>query len=208
LRSGSQKGDMSRKKANRSQDPWRDDALEAVRTLRSGGVIVHATDTVWGIACDATNEEAVAKLRSLKGKDSDSPILVLVGDEGLIEKHITDVPKAAWDLFEHNDRPTTVIMPGGKNVAPTILGTGNSLGIRLVHDDWTVFVSRGLGKPLASSSANLSGLPTPPDYDSIDESILEGADFVSSHRRSDRSQGRPSFIGSFDSSGRFKILRS
>ncbi|PCJ81469.1 MAG: translation factor Sua5 [Bacteroidetes bacterium] len=202
------RGRVARKKVNRNSEVWREDALEAVRTLRSGGVIVHATDTVWGIACDATNEDAVMKLRTIKGKKSDSPILVLVADEGLIEKHISDVPDAAWDLFEHNDRPTTVIMPGGKNVTPSILGEGNSLGMRLVKDVWTTFVSRGLGRPLASSSANLSGSPTPIDFNSIDNSIIKGADFVSSHRRSDNSHSKPSFIASFDSAGRFKILRS
>jgi len=145
---------MSRKKKNNS--PWLDDALEAVRTLRAGGVIIHRSDTVWGVACDATNSEAVSKLRKLKRRDDNSPILVLVADNGLIEKHFSDIPEAAWDLFEHSNRPTTVIMPGGKGVDPSILGPEDSLGIRLVHDEWTQFVSRGLARPLASSSANIT----------------------------------------------------
>ena len=197
---------MSRKKKN--SIPWEDDALEAVRTLRAGGVIIHKSDTVWGVACDATNAEAVSKLRKLKMRDDASPILVLVADIGLIERHFSEIPDAAWDLFEHSNRPTTVIMPGAKGVDPSILGSEGSLGIRLVHDEWTQFVARGLARPIASSSANLTGSPTPINYDSISHEILEGADFISLHRRSELDSSSPSFIVAFDTSGRFKILRS
>ena len=197
---------MSRKKKNNS--PWLDDALEAVRTLRAGGVIIHRSDTVWGVACDATNSEAVSKLRKLKRRDDNSPILVLVADNGLIERHFSDIPEAAWDLFEHSNRPTTVIMPGGKGVDSSILGPEDSLGIRLVHDEWTQFVSRGLARPLASSSANITGSPTPINFDSITLEMLDGADFTSSHRRSELDSSSPSFIAAFDANGRFKILRS
>ena len=197
---------MSRKKKNNS--PWLDDALEAVRTLRAGGVIIHRSDTVWGVACDATNSEAVSKLRKLKKRDEDSPILVLVADNGLIERHFSDMPEAAWDLFEHSNRPTTVIMPGGKGVDPSILGPEDSLGIRLVHDEWTEFVSRGLGRPLASSSANITGSPTPINFDSISPEMVDGADFTSSHRRSELDKSNSSFLAAFDTRGRFKILRS
>ena len=197
---------MSRK--NKNNTPWRDDALEAVRTLRAGGVVVHRSDTVWGVVCDATNSDAVSKLRKLKMRDDTSPILVLVADDGLIEKHIAEVPDAAWDLFENSDRPTTVIMPGGRSVDPSILGPEDSLGIRLISDEWTQFVARGLARPLASSSANITGSPTPLNFDSISPEILDGADFISSHRRSERENSCSSFIAAFDASGRFKILRS
>jgi len=197
---------MSR--TNKKNIPWQDDALEAVRTLRAGGVIVHRSDTVWGVACDATNSEAVSKLRKLKMRDNTSPILILVADDGLIERHISEVPDAAWDLFENSDRPTTVIMPGGKNVDPSILGPEDSLGIRLIRDQWTQFVARGLARPLASSSANITGSPTPPNFDSISSEILDGADFISSHRRCEKDNSCSSFIAAFDAYGRFKILRS
>jgi|TARA_B110000196_G_scaffold38301_1_gene28850 L-threonylcarbamoyladenylate synthase len=197
---------MSRKKKNNT--PWQDDALEAVRTLRAGGVILHKSDTVWGVACDATNPEAVSKLRKLKMRDDASPILVLVADNGLIERHFSEIPDAAWDLFEHSNRPTTVIMPGAKGVDPSILGPDDSLGIRLIQDEWTQFVARGLARPLASSSANLTGSPTPINYDSISPEILNGADFTSLHRRSELESSSSSFIAAFDTSGRFKILRS
>ena len=197
---------MSRRK--KKSEPWRDDAIEAVRNLRAGNVIVHATDTVWGIACDATNPSAVKKLRELKNRSEDSPILVLVADEGQIERHFGKVPDAAWDLFEHSDKPTTVVLPGGKGVDESILGSDGSLGIRLAKDPWIHFVASGLGSPIASTSANLSGSPTPTNFESIESEILEGADFISSHRRFESSGKTSSFIVSFDSSERFKILRN
>jgi L-threonylcarbamoyladenylate synthase len=130
-----------------------------------------------------------------------------VAEEVQIEKHFEHVPDAVWDLFEHNDRPTTVVMPKGKGVDESILAEDGSLGVRLVRDPWMEFVAHGLGHPIASTSANISGSPTPSNFDAIDSKIIEGADFVSAHRRSDRTVNTSSFIVSFDTSERFKILR-
>ncbi|MEC7654350.1 MAG: Sua5/YciO/YrdC/YwlC family protein [Bacteroidota bacterium] len=195
---------MARKKA---VEPWRDDALEAVRTLRAGGVILHASDTVWGLACDASNSDAIAKLRSLKGRDEGTPILVIASDDGMIQNHVESVPEAAWDLYDAADRPTTIVLPGGRGVDSSILGPGGSLAVRRINEPWCEFVIRGLGKPIASSSANLSGVPTPKSFSDIDSSIAVGVDFVSSHRKSEVLNTPPSFMVSFDTEGRFKILR-
>ena len=195
---------MARKK---QVEPWREDALEAVRTLRSGSVILHATDTVWGLACDATNPEAVAKLRAIKGRDNVSPILVLASDESMILKHAEEVPDAAWELYDCADRPTTIVLPNGKGVDPSILGEGNSIAIRRIEEPWCEFVIKGLGNPVASSSANLTGEPTPNSFNSIAPSITVGVDFVSSHRKSEVLSSPPSFMVAFDENGRFNILR-
>jgi L-threonylcarbamoyladenylate synthase len=169
--------------------------------------VLHASDTVWGLACDATNPIAVSKLRAIKGRDSSSPILVLAADDGLIQKIMEDVPDAAWELFDCADRPTTIVMPKGKNVDKSILGPTGSLAVRRVEDSWCAFVSRGLNRPIASSSANLSGSITPTEFKSIDSSIVVAVDFVSSHRKSEVLNSSPSFMVEFDASGRFKILR-
>lgn len=186
--------------------PWKDDALEAVRTLKSGGVILHATDTVWGLACDSSNPAAVAKLRAIKNRGV-SPILVLASDDGMIQNHIESVPEAAWDLFDNADRPTTIVMPHGRGVDPSILSTSGSLGIRRVDEPWCQFVIRGLNKPIASSSANLSGEPTPSEFSTVSKEIIAAVDFVSSHRRNERINSAPSFMVEFDKENRFKILR-
>ena len=196
---------MARKKINSA--PWRDDAIEAVRTLRAGGVILHATDTVWGLACDATQPEAVKKLRDIKGKPNISPLLVLVADDGLIQKHIEVVPDAAWDLFECSDKPTTVVMPGGRDVDPTILGEDKSLGIRRVEDEWSMFVSRGLNRPIVSTSANKTGASTPARFCDIERDIVNKVDFTSTHRATENTNHKSSFMVAFDKAGRFSIIR-
>lgn len=185
---------------------WKDDALQAVRVLKAGGVILHATDTVWGLACDSSNPDAVAKLRSIKNRGV-SPILVLVSDDGMIQQHLEEVPDAAWDLFDNSDRPTTIVMPKGQGVDPSILSESGSLGVRRVDEPWCQFVIRGLNKPIASSSANLSGNPTPSEYSTISKEILDAVDFVSSHRRNEKINSAHSFMVEFDQKGRFKILR-
>jgi L-threonylcarbamoyladenylate synthase len=196
---------VARKKVK--AEAWRDDALEAVRTLRSGGVVLHASDTVWGLACDATNPDAVAKLNAIKRREENTPILVLVGDDGLTQKIIEDVPEAAWELFDCSDTPTTIVMPNGKEVASSVTADNGSLAVRRVDDPWCSFVCRGLNRPIASTSANLRGVPTPKRFDSIDLSIVVAVDFVSSHRKSEELSASPSFMVEFDSEGRFKILR-
>ena len=195
---------MARKK---EIETWRDDALEALISLRSGGVILHASDTVWGLACDASNPEAIAKLRSLKGRDKVTPILVLASDDGMIQKHVEDVPEPAWELYDCADRPTTIVLPRGRGVDKSLLGPGGSLAVRRISEPWCEFVIRGLGKPIASSSANLSGEPTPKSFGEIDSSITLGVDFVSSHRKTEVLSSPPSFIVAFDEDGRFNILR-
>ncbi len=195
---------MARKKI---VEPWREDALEAVRTLRSGGVILHASDTVWGLACDSANPKAVAKIRALKGRDDSAPILVLASDDNMIQHHVENVPESAWELYDCADRPTTIVLPRGKGVDESILGPGGSLAIRRINEPWCEFVIRGLGRPVASSSANLSGVLTPKSFSEIAPSIASGVDFVSSHRKTETLTSPPSFMVGFDEEGRFKILR-
>ena len=91
--------------SRKSSEPWHDDARQAVKVLRQGGVLLHATDTVWGLACDATNDDAVRRLNELKSRHPEHPVLVLVADEGHVEELVPEVPEAAWDLMEHADPP-------------------------------------------------------------------------------------------------------
>ena len=113
----------------KSAEPWHDDARQAVKVLREGGLLLHATDTVWGLACDATNDDAVQRLNQLKSRHPEHPVLVLVADEGHVEELVTEVPDAAWDLMDHADRPTTIVYPSGKGVSPLLKGSNGSLAI-------------------------------------------------------------------------------
>ena len=189
-------------------EPWHDDARQAVRVLREGGILLHATDTVWGLACDATNDEAVKRLNALKARHPEHPVLVLVADEGNVEQLVADVPEAAWDLMEHSDRPTTVVYPSGKGVSELLKGANGSLAIRCIREDYTSYVIRGLDKPIASTSANLTGGPTPKSFREVPEELKTGVDHVSGHRQDEPpGAGVPSMMVAFDEHGRFQFLR-
>ena len=193
---------------NKRSEPWHDDARQAVRVLREGGILLHATDTVWGLACDATNDEAVKRLNALKARHPEHPVLVLVADEGHVEQLVDNVPEAAWGLMEHADRPTTVVYPSGKGVSVLLKGANGSLAIRCIREDYTAFVIRGLGKPIASTSANLTGGPTPKGFRDVPSELKDGVDHVSAHRQEEPpGAGVPSMMVAFDEQGRFQFLR-
>ena len=192
----------------KSPEPWHDDARQAVKVLREGGLLLHATDTVWGLACDATNDDAVQRLNQLKSRHPEHPVLVLVADEGHVEELVTEVPDAAWDLMEHTDRPTTIVYPSGNGVSPLLKGSNGSLAIRCVRDAYCAYVIRGLGRPIASTSANLTGGATPKNFREVPEVLKSGVNHVSLHRQQEAAgNGQTSMIVSFDSEGRFSFIR-
>ena len=176
--------------------------------LRQGGILLHATDTVWGLACDATNDDAVQRLNELKSRHPEHPVLVLVADEGHVEELVPSVPEAAWDLMEHADRPTTLVYPEGRGVSPLLLGSNGSLAIRCIRDPYSAYVIRGLGKPIASTSANVTGDPTPMGFRDVPAMLREGVDHVSTHRQQESAgAGQPSMMVAFDAAGRFSFVR-
>ena len=132
----------------RREEAWHEDARQAVQVLKQGGVLLHATDTVWGLACDATNGDAVQRMNTIKARHPIHPVLVLVADEGHVEQLVGDVPEAAWDLMELGDRPTTVVYPQGKGVSSALLGADGSLAVRCIREDYSAYVIRGLNRPL------------------------------------------------------------
>lgn len=192
----------------KSQEPWHEDARHAVKVLRDGGLLLHATDTVWGLACDATNDDAVQRLNQLKSRHPEHPVLVLVADEGHVEELVTEVPDAAWDLMEHGDRPITIVYPSGKGVSTHLLGSNGSLAIRCIRDAYCAYVIRGLGRPIASTSANLTGGPTPKSFLDVPQALQDGVHHVSLHRQKEPSgDGQPSMMVAFDKEGRFSFIR-
>lgn len=189
--------------------PWREDAIAAVRSLKAGGVILYPTDTVWGLGCRADDAEALEKLYALKGRSGAQPSLVLVDAEGLLEEYAHPVPDIAWDLLRENGpgaRPMTLVLPGGRDVTPALLSDDGSLAIRVVHDPFLQFIIRGIDVPLVSTSANLTGQPTPGHFAEIAGTLRKGVDYVCVTGR-DRRGGAPSSIVKLDAFGRIEILR-
>ncbi len=189
--------------------PWRQDAILTVRSLKAGGVILYPTDTVWGLGCRADDPEALEKLYQLKGRDGAQPSLVLLDAEGLLEEYANPVPDIAWDLLREagsSGRPMTLVLPGGRDVAPALLGEDGSLAMRVVHDPFLQFIIRGIDVPLVSTSANLTGHPTPGHFDEIPKAVRTGVDHACVTGR-DRKGSQTSSMVKLDAFGRIDILR-
>ncbi len=196
----------------------KEDLAEALRVLRSGGIIVYPTDTVWGIGCDATNAEAVQKIYRLKQREDSKSMLVLLDSEAKLNYYIAEVPEAAWTLLEATDegvngltdegvKPLTLIYPGARNIAPNLLAEDGSIGIRITNEPFTKALCAQLKHPIVSTSANISGHPTAHFYKEIGKEILEGADYVCRFRREDECPHEPSTIIKLNADGTFKIIR-
>ncbi len=188
-------------------EPWREDALKLVQALKAGGVVVSATDTVVGLACDATSAEAVARMAAMKGRPAEKSFLALVADEGQMERLLPGLPDSAWELMDQSDRPVTVVGQAADNhrLAPGMVRADGSLGVRCVVDPYLQFIIRGLGRPLASTSANLSGEPAPTRLPEVSPTLRTSADAVGTWDSGGAS--RPSWMVRFDAQGRFSVLR-
>ena len=184
------------------------DLDEAVATLRQGGIILYPTDTVWGIGCDATNEEAVQRIYALKRRQDSKSMLVLVAETHEVERLISDVPEIAYDLMELAVRPITIVYTSGASgVAPSLIGEGGSLGIRQTQEAFSSALCRQLRRPIVSTSANISGEPTPLFFSSISEEIRSGVDYIVRYRQEDNTPREPSQIIQLGTGGEVKVLR-
>lgn len=151
---------------------------KAVEVLRKGGVILYPTDTVWGIGCDATDKEAVAKVYEIKKRSDSKSLVVLASDMDMVCRYVKEVPEMAIQLVEVNDRPMTIIYPGAMGLAENVVAEDGSVGIRVPMMDFCCQLVRRLGRPIVSTSANISGAPTPKVYSEIPESIRSAVDLV------------------------------
>ena len=180
---------------------------KTVGILKEGGVILCPSDTVWGLSCDATNAPAVARLGEIKGQES-GPYLVLIDQDGRLHRIVKEVPEMAWEILELSSSPTSLVLPGGQNVAADVLGEDGSLGLRIVNDDFLKLVIRKLGNPIVSSSANTSGQKTPAVFSEIDPRMVSAVDYAVKYRRDDISRSKSSSIIKLGLKGEVKVLRT
>jgi len=185
----------------------KDDLQQALETLRKGGIILYPTDTVWGIGCDARNEEAVRKIFRLKQREDSKSMLCLLDAAGKLQGYVEEVPEMAWDLIELTTKPLTIIYPGAKNVAPSLIAEDGSLGIRITGEKFTQALCNALHAPLVSTSANISGQPAARNYPEVSEAILNGVDYVVRYRRDDLSESQPSSIIKLGLHNEIKVIR-
>lgn len=187
------------------------DLDEAVRVLREGGVIVYPTDTVWGIGCDATNEEAVQKIYALKHRADTKSMLVLLDAPGKLQGYVEEIPEAAWDLLEctsdGTQRPMTIIYPNARNLAKNLIAEDGSVGIRITGEAFSKALCERLKRPIVSTSANISGEPTAKNFSQISQQVLAQADYVCQYRRDDEEEKQPSSIVKLGLHNEIQIIR-
>lgn len=181
---------------------------EALEVLKKGGVILYPTDTVWGLGCDATNPEAVAKIFALKKRDDSKSLVLLASDLDMVARYIREIPPMAIDLVEVNDAPMTIIYPGAQFLAPNTVAEDGSVGIRIPLNDFCVELIRKFRKPIVSTSANISGSPTPKNFSQIEEEIKNGVDYTVDRRLEEGSTGKSSQIIKIGLRGEVEIIRA
>ena len=175
--------------------------------MAAGGLILYPTDTIWGIGCDATNEEAVRKVYALKRRSDHKAMLLLMDSSAKLNYYVQEVPDVAWDLIELADSPLTVIYSGARNVAPNLLAEDGSVGIRITQEEFSHKLCERFRKPLVSTSANVSGAPSPANFSEISETIKSGVDYIVRYRQEDLSKAVPSHIIKLGAGGLVKIIR-
>lgn len=183
------------------------DLDQALDTLKSGGLILYPTDTIWGIGCDATNEEAVQRVFTLKGREKEKSMILLLHNDNQLAGYISEVPEVAYELIEASDKPLTVIYSKGKNLAPSVLATDGSVGIRVVQHPFCTQLLQRFRRPIVSTSANISGAPSARSFYDIDDQIRSGVDYVVNYGQEMIGDGKPSTVMRLDPSGKFEFLR-
>lgn len=184
------------------------DIERACRVMREGGIILYPTDTIWGLGCDATNAEAVARIYEIKRRADHKALITLVPDDVWVERYVEDVPEVAWELMEAAVDPLTIVYDKGKNVAHNLMGEDGSIGIRVTGEFYSRELCRRLRKPIVSTSANVSGQVSPRVFADIGKEIIDAADYVAGYRRADNCAGKASTVIKLGSGGLIKILRS
>lgn len=175
--------------------------------MQEGGVILYPTDTIWGIGCDATNEDAVRRVYEIKQRADSKAMLVLVDSSVKVDFYVQDVPEVAWDLIEVADKPLTIIYSGARNLAPNLLAEDGSVGIRVTNEDFSKRLCQQFRKAIVSTSANISGQPSPKNFSEISEEVKSAVDYIVGYRQEEMSNPKPSSIIKLDKGGVIKIIR-
>lgn len=184
-----------------------EDIKKACQVMSEGGVILYPTDTVWGIGCDATNEEAVRKVYEIKQRADSKAMLVLVDSSVKVDFYVEDVPSVAWDLIEVADKPLTIIYSGARNLAPNLIAEDGSVGIRVTSEAFSHRLCQQFRKAIVSTSANISGQPGAANFSEISEEIKSAVDYIVNFRQEDKSRPKPSSIIKLGKGGVIQIIR-
>lgn len=192
---------------NQANSQWIADINEAVRVMRTGGVILYPTDTIWGLGCDARNSEAVERIFRIKERADSKALICLVDSMAMLERTVGDVPEAAEQLIEVAVEPLTIVYDHGMNVAPQLCASDGSIGVRLTREPFSKGLCTAMRGPVVSTSANISGEPAAMSFHEISKQIVDAVDYVCLSRRDEPSQAKASTVIKISAGGLFKILR-
>ena len=183
-----------------------DEINNCLTTLKRGGLILYPTDTVWGIGCDATNADAVDKIFALKKRAESKSLICLVSDFKMLNQYVEEIPEVAYDILKYAAQPTTIVYDDPIRVAENLIAEDNSLAIRVCKDKFCNQLLRKFKKPIVSTSANISGQPTPKSFKQISPEILKGVDYVVNLQPS-KKNAQPSTIIKLSLDGKVQVIR-
>ena len=175
--------------------------------MEKGGIILYPTDTIWGIGCDATNEDAVKRVYEIKKRIDSKALIVLVDKPVKVEFYVREVPEIAWDLIDVANKPLTIVYPNARNLATNVLADDGSVGIRITQETFSRKLCERFRKAIVSTSANISGQPAPTNFNEISDEIKQAVDYVVTYRQDDPYQPSPSSVIWIGEGGVIKILR-
>lgn len=184
-----------------------EDIKQACEVMERGGVILYPTDTIWGIGCDATNAAAVQRVYEIKQRTDSKALIVLTDSEAKVEYYVTEVPETAWQLLDVAVKPLTLIYPGARNLAPNLLAEDGSIAIRITRESFSQQLCRRFKKAIVSTSANISGTPSPHNFAEISDEIKNAVDYIVEARRDETDESTPSSIIKLGNDGTIKIIR-
>ncbi len=185
----------------------KDEVAKALKVIQEGGIILYPTDTIWGIGCDASNTEAIKKIFRLKQRDEAKSMIILLDTENKLESYVQEVNPLAYDLIEYAENPLTLVMPGAKNLSPAVIAPDGSAAIRVCNHDFCKQLIQRLRKPLVSTSANISGKPSPQYFSQIDQEVIDGVDYVVDLEQHSKEIKNPSTIMKLAPDGSFEFIR-
>lgn len=180
---------------------------QALQTLRAGGIILYPTDTIWGIGCDATDQHAIDRIYQLKKRDDSKSLIILLADKRDILKYTANPNPAVFDYLEKSERPTTVIYENALGLPDNLVNSDGSIGIRLVSEPFCKALIKRLGKPIVSTSANISGQPAAKKFSFISNEIKRGVDYIVDYQQDDTQEAISSRIIKMSATGEIEIIR-
>lgn len=198
---------MSQTREKGRLSEYREDISKAVEVMNKGGVVLYPTDTIWGIGCDATNEEAVKRVFEIKRRNDAKALITLIDSEAKLEAYVSEVPEVAWQLIEVAERPLTIIYDGARNLAPNLMAEDGSVGIRITREEFSRNLCMRMRRPIVSTSANISGEPSPQNFSDISPEILAAVDYVCTSRREESQNPPASNIIKLGVGGEVKVIR-